>query len=396
MSHSVFTTLAPICVYPSTHLDRRVSVSTCICDRKSHFDGLCIVAIRLASVLCVLLLFSGSGPAESIQGTVFNRSKREPEPGQQVVILTTAGELARTTTNDSGFFRFERGTGPNSQPLAVVKVVYEGVEYFQTITSGHDVNVPVYEASRQVAGIIGYLSILQFQVKRELLQVTELHALNNSSNPPLTQVNPDSLVLSTPDGAQLTQAIVADPDGGTLKVPIVPAQEHGKYKIDFPLKPGITKYAITYEVPYHDELIFRRQSQYATKRIGIIVPASMHFRSLGTNTFHSVKDRPGTQELVLDGLSANEKYSFELSGEGELAQSLQPSSPAESSRANLISQVEALASAPWPVSPTQPNGAPSAPPHTISLTQVVVLGAGICAFAGIFIWRMMRRSVSQV
>jgi hypothetical protein len=371
-------------------------VSTCIPGNNYPLDASRTEAIHFSSFLFVLLLLSGSVSAKSIQGTVLNRSQGRPDTGQQVVILTTAGELARTTTDDNGFFRFERGADLNPQPLAVAKVVYEGVEYFQAIVSGHDINMSVYDSSGQVAGISGYLSILQFQVKRKLLQVTELHALSNSSNPPRTQVNPDNLTLDMPDGAQLRQVIVADLDGGTRKVPIVPAREHGKYNIDFPLKPGMTKYAITYEVPYHDELIFRRQSQYATKRIGIIVPASMHFLSLGTTKFHSVKDRPGTQELVLDGLAASEKYSFKLSGEGELAQSLQPSSPAESSWMNLLSEVEALASAPWPLGPSQIKRAPSDRSHAISLIQSVEISAAICALVGIFMWQLMRRRMLRV
>jgi hypothetical protein len=112
------------------------------------------------------------------------------------------------------------------------------------------------------------------------------HVFNNASNPPFTRLSSDNFILSVPDGAQMEAATVSAPDGGTTKLALFPIPgQSGKYRIDFPMKPGLTKYAINYQVPYDGKLVFNRRAQYPMKQIGIILPASMHFRRLAGNCF---------------------------------------------------------------------------------------------------------------
>jgi len=353
--------------------------------------------MSLPRSLLLFFFLSLASSAQTIQGNVLNSTTGKPEPGHQVILFTAQGERARTTTNENGAFQIELPEKSDPHSTAVLQVVHNGVEYFQAVESGKSTNVRVYEASSQASAIRGYLSILQFQAKGKMLQVTELHALNNTSNPPITRVSPDNLVLAVADGTQVEPAIVSGPDGGTLKLPLVriPGQK-ARYRIDFPLKPGVTKYAISYEVPYEGKLVFRRQAQYPTKRLGVIVPESIRFRSLGPKPFHAVEDQPGTHEQVLDGLDANEAFAFELSGVGELARSLRPLSPGQPTRSTQVrTEVQTLMSAQWPHSGPSGTTASPARARTDVVARQVIVGVGVLVLAGMLIWGMRLRRATR-
>jgi hypothetical protein len=342
----------------------------------------------------LFLLLPLAGSAQTIQGNVQNGTTGKPEPGHQVILFTSLGEQARATTNENGAFQINLRANLAPHSLAILKVIHDGVDYFQTVASGKVTNVRVYDSSNQVSGISGYLSILQFQVKEKLLQVTELHAFSNASSPPVTRSGSDNLVITIPEGAQVDLATVSAPDGGTSKLPLVSIPGRGgKYGIDFPMKPGLTKYAIRYEVPYAGELMFRRQTQYPMKRIGVIVPESMRFRSLSAKLFHGVVDQPGTHEQVLDGLKANEAFAFELSGTGVLANSFRPLRPGETSSAR---GTKTLMSAPGPRGESLGRSASSSRARSGVLGYPAILAMGILVLGGALLLVIMQKRVPRV
>jgi hypothetical protein len=315
-----------------------------------------------------------------------NGTTGKPEPGSPVILFTASGEQGRATTDENGAFQIVPSKKLDPLSPAILQVTHDGIEYFQSVRPGQRTNVKVYEVSSQVSGITGYLSVLQFQVKGKLLQVTELHAFNNGSSPPLTRSSPDNFEFSIPEGARVQPATISAPDGGTLKLPLVPIPgQNGNYRIDFPMKPGLTKYAISYEVPYSGELVFRRRAQYPLKQIGIFVPDSMHFRSLGAKAFHAVVDQPGMQEQVLDGLKTNEPFAFELSGSGGLAHSFRPLSP------GTPPTKPKLLSPPWPQSGSSETTASPAHARTGLIGRQVILAMGILVLAGLWLWRLISK-----
>jgi hypothetical protein len=348
-------------------------------------------ARRLAPVL--FLFGSLACAAQTIEGTVLNGTTGRPEPRHEVILYTASGEQARTTTDEAGTFRIEPAANQSSSSLAILKVIHDRVEYFERVAPGRRANVKVYDASSQVTGISCYLSMLQFQVKDRMLQVTELHALNNASSPPISRVSADNLVLSIPEGAVVQPAIVSGPDGGTVKVPLTPVRgKHGQYSVDFPLKPGLTKYAITYQVSYKDKFLFWRRSQYPVRRVGVVIPESMRFRALEPDVFHLVVDQPGTQEQVLDGLSTNELLAFELSGIGQLSQSFRSLNPGRSSEIGVQAEAARMMAASWPLSGSSAKPLSTSHVHTNSSTVWLTLGTVILAVAGILLWVMLHKS----
>jgi hypothetical protein len=282
----------------------------------------------MRSSFAILLLLPIICPAQTFQGRVTNGSTGNPQPSGQVILFTPAGEQGRATTNDSGDFRIDLPSKPAQISSAVLQVTQDGVDYFQTVRAGEFANLKVYQAAGKVNAIDDQFCILQFQSSGKRLQVTELHALNNRSDPPITRVNTGNFVLSIPAGAQIETATVSSPDGGTSKVLIIPVSEApNQYRIDFPIKPGLTKYAIRYELDYDSRaFVFRRLTQYPMDRVGVMVPKSMRFQSRSPHTFHPATNAGNTQEqqFELDKLEASATFGFTLSGTGQLARSFRP------------------------------------------------------------------------
>jgi hypothetical protein len=341
--------------------------------------------------LAILMLLAIACSAQTFQGRVMNGSTGNPQPGSQVILFTSSGDHGRAITNDNGEFRIVPKMELGWHASAVLQVTQGGVDYFQPAIQGQFTTFEVYQSANRVNLISSQLSILQFQSVGKRLQVTELHALNNLSTPPITQVDPNNFVLSIPFGAQIEAAIVSSPDGGTSKVPLTRvAGSTVQYRIEFPIKPGLTKYAVRYELPYDArEFVFRRQTQYPMNRIGVMIPKSMRFRSLSPHSFHPVADSQGAQEqqFELDKLASNTAIAFSLSGTGELAHSFRPLPPGARSAPTLLApQTSAVSQAAFPA-----NRLP-APRHSPVAGYERAIAVGILLSAGALVCFFMLRA----
>jgi hypothetical protein len=339
--------------------------------------------MNVSSILLMLLTVECS--AQTFQGRVINGSTGNPQPSSQVILLTSSGEQGRALTNDSGEFRIVPKVKLGQHASAVLQVTQGGVDYFQPVVQGQLATFKVYQSANTVSLISDRLSILQFQSIGERLQVTELHALDNLSNPPITQVDPNNFILSIPPGAQIEAAIVSSPDGGTSKVALTQvAGSTVQYRIEFPIKPGLTRYAIRYEFPYDTgEFVFRRQTQYPMNRVGVMIPNSMRFRSRSRLSFHPVADSKGLQEqqFELDKLAPNTTIAFSLSGAGELAHSFRPLQPGERPALKLPApQASAVSRTAFPA-----NSFP-APRHSYVAVYERSLALGILLSAAVLVW----------
>lgn len=289
--------------------------------------------LRLHFLFIALLLTPPALVGQTIRGNVQNGTTGEAEAAHEVVLVSVAGEQARTVTDAKGDFELASAKPLDLRSPMVLEVVHDGVQYFKTVVLGKRNEVQVYAASRRVESITDYLSMLQFQAENGKLWVTELHALRNTSNPPITKLGSSNLILQLPEGSEVQPATVSGPDGARVAVTLAPVpQQKNRYSIDFPLKPGLTKYAVSYDVPYHGKISFDRKAQYPMARLGIIIPATMRFRSLGAKVFIRTTQHSGVQQEALENIKANESFGFELAGRGELDQFLQPLHPGERSR----------------------------------------------------------------
>ncbi|MGC2694621.1 MAG: hypothetical protein WA738_02415, partial [Candidatus Angelobacter sp.] len=280
----------------------------------------CLILRKAARIgLLFTLACGGSAWADSIASYVHNETTGRPSVGDRVVLLLSAHGLEQesdTTTDDKGSF-----TLPVRLPGAqyVIRVVHGNVNYDLPWSHGTVPQIKVCDAVPSASGLTGYATLVKVESDGKNYTVTELHAIDNESKPPRTQAGPSNLEIYLPPKAEIVSAMAAGPQGPAVGIAPVPnGKEPGRYAIGFPLRPGMTRYAIRYRVTLSDRLVFHLRLNYPTKQVSVVIPKSMRFTALDKRGFHRIIDRDGVQVEVLNEAKAGRLPAFSVYGSGRL------------------------------------------------------------------------------
>ena len=205
----------------------------------------------------------------------------------------------------------------------IVRVLHQGVNYDQTVASGAALDVNVFEAAPKVKEMVEPIVFLQMQSDGKSFQVTELHAVDNTSSPPRTQANPRNFETFLPPNAELDSVMVKGPGGIATRItPVLAPGEAGHYTINFPLRPGETQFAVRYHLPAQEKITFHPKLVYPTTNLGIMYPSSMKFSSFDQGKF-TPQSANGMLGQTISNLKAGEMPAFEISGVGVLPRAAQ-------------------------------------------------------------------------
>jgi hypothetical protein len=142
----------------------------------------------LLPALALMFCFSRAAlGANAISGSVRNQSRGEPAGGDDVVLVRLDGEMqeeSRAKTDAQGAFTLNVQS-PDKPYL--VRLIHQGVGYDQQATVGQSLSIEVFDAAPEVRGIAGTIEILRTGTKGKLLHISDMIAIKNASNPPLTQ-----------------------------------------------------------------------------------------------------------------------------------------------------------------------------------------------------------------
>jgi hypothetical protein len=198
------------------------------------------------------LLFAASARAGQLHGTVKNGTTGKAAPGVEVVLIQLQGGMqpvANSKTDAQGQFSFDNPS-LGAQPM-LVRAVYKGINFHQPVPPGRsDVEVSIFEPSKDPKTISVASRIVFFQPSGENLTVGEEYSIQNNSQPPQAYFRPDgNFEFVIPDNAKLQQVAASGPTG----MPVVQApidKSKGKYAIAYALRPGQNIVRYSYEVPY--------------------------------------------------------------------------------------------------------------------------------------------------
>jgi hypothetical protein len=351
---------------------------------------------RLRGMLPVLALFACFSTVaqrtNNITGSAHNQSRGQPAIGDQVILVRLdrgMQEEAHAKTGAQGAF-----TLPVQYPAKtyLVRVVHQGVAYDQRASAGDALSVQVFDAAPRVRGIIGSIEILRTGTNANLLHVSDLYEIKNESSPPLTQASGRTFEVYLPANAKMDSVLAAGPEkiGVLISAAVVPG-EPGHYTVSFPLRPGATKFAFNYDLPYDGHAVFQTRRQYPLKQLAVMIPPSMKFSS-GSPAFDILATGNSRYQVrAANQLKAGEGPGFELSGSGELpplrdqdkpqAQSLSPAVPNPIGAAQVHAALPSLASIDSPSKQLQP------PSQSLVLGGVTSVLLAACA---LLVWRERR------
>jgi len=277
-------------------------------------------------VLAALLALSALSTATNLKGTVKNGTTGKPAAGDDVVLLDMSqgmNEAGRTKADAQGHFSFnyaETG-GPH-----MVRVLHQGVNYFPQggmIPPGTSTaEVTVYDAAAKVQGIGLTVDMLRAQSEGSKLQVTELWAVKNTSDPPRTQMSDNAFEIMLPPEAQVDSSMASGPGGQPVNSAAVPQAEKGKYAFIFPVRPGETRFQVSYHLPYSGTIKFAPRPLYAADHVVIMLPKSMQFAGAAGYQTMTGGD-PDANIQVITNVKPGQDLSFNLSGTGTIQEGQQ-------------------------------------------------------------------------
>jgi hypothetical protein len=280
---------------------------------------------RVAGIAALFVAISGFAFAESITGTVVNKTTNKPAAGDDVVLIQLAQgmqEAARTKTDSHGRFTLEV---PNAG-MHLVRVTHDKAAYFRPAPPGtQSVEVEVYNAAVKVAGVTGEADVMRLQTDAsgQKLNVVENFFIKNDSNPPRTQFSPRSFEFYLPAGAIVEGSAALGPGSMPVKASPVPLGDPNHYAFIFPIRPGETRFQITYSLPYSGTLKFAPRVTMPTDTVAIMMPKSMTFAGGSSTSYSPVTEETTAQTYVARNVTPSQALDFTLSGSGQLPRDTQ-------------------------------------------------------------------------
>jgi hypothetical protein len=362
--------------------------------------------VSFLNLLALGLLSAFSAAAVSgdvISGSAHNQSRRSAAIGDEVILVRLdqtpdrgMQQEAHARTDAHGAFTFH--VQYSDRPY-LVRVIHEGVTYDGKASVGDQLSIPVFDSAPLVSSINGSIEILRVGTRgngENLLHVSDMYEIRNESRPPMTQSGARTFDVYLPTKARIDSVLAAGPGTGSEKIGVmisaVPVVgEPGHYTVSFPLRPGATKFAFNYDLPYQGHAVFQTRREYGFQQFAVMIPPSMKFSS-STSAFQELAT--GDKEYKVRAaiqVKAGRGPEFEVSGDGALP--------------SLQAETHAQQQSPIPGNSTLSGSASTLPPlsarsdsqletaSSSSLSQWLLLTGGVLIACAVMVLRVRKKRV---
>src|ERR1700722_3774419 len=389
-----------------------------------------MVLIGVGVALSAASASSSAGATEAtnrISGVVRNGSRGTVAANDEVVLVRLAAsdsnqaagkfqlthdahEEARTHSDGRGLFTF---TLPmrRSDESYLLRIVHEGVSYDRPVAAGDFISADVFDSAKKVSGIAGTVEVIRIGSHGKFLHVSDMIEIRNGSDPPVTLSGERTFEVYLPLHAKISSVLAAAPRTGLENIgemisAAVLRDEPGHYAVRFPLRPGSTKFAFNYDVPYQDGVKFVSRRKYPVRQLAVMIPPSMKFTSLSSSSFTSSSAAfqvlsTGNNRYLVEGANqvpAGVGPEFEISPEQVSSAQASPKLPAEFELVPLAHDLQStptLGAASVPAGPSSsPSPFSSLPPSLRRLwLRRWVMASVVLMLGGVygFIFRRKRR-----
>jgi hypothetical protein len=270
---------------------------------------------------CVLLtcLPVAAQTTSEISGTVHNQTSGQAAAGDEATLMRVDSEMHaedRATTDAHGSFSLHV---QHPGKLYLVRVIHQGVTYDHPATAGDTLSIAVFDVATRVPGVSASIEILRVGTEHNLLHVSDMYEVINESSPARTQAGERTFEVCLPAKAKINSVLAADSANraGAISAEPVPGKP-GHYAVNFPLRPGRTKFAFNYDVPYNASAQISTWHAYRLEQLAVMIAPSMAFSSRST-AFELLETGSARYRVeVANRLDAGAGPRFEVSGFGAL------------------------------------------------------------------------------
>jgi hypothetical protein len=268
-----------------------------------------------------MVLCAATALAATITGTVTDRTTGKPSPGDTIAVINTAqgmDEITKVTSDAQG--RFSASAPDGGQIL--LHVTHKGADYFKSVPpASTSVDVDVYDAATKVDGISGEALVLRAETdpSGKTLNIAENFFVQNTSAPPRTQYGANTFDFFLPKGAAISQTLASAPGGLPTNTPVKTVDAaSGHYAFTFPVRPGETRFQVSYTLPYNGKQPFALKLSVPTGDVAVMLPKSMQFQP--TSTFQPINPDVNAQSFDDHEPAVAQPVEFTVLGTGQLPQ----------------------------------------------------------------------------
>ena len=274
--------------------------------RRLRFLRTMASATVFASLLVVPFVLPGTANAGTLKGFAKNGTSGKPAAGVEIILIQLQGGMqpvANTKTDAQGHFTFDN-PGIGTAPM-LVRAVYNGINFHEPVPPNKtDVEVDVFEPSKDPKTITIPSRVVFFQPNGATLIVGEEYSIQNSSAPPQAYFRADgNFEFALPPQAKLEQVAAAGPAGmPVVQAPIEKKDNH--YAIAYAFRPGSSTVRYSYEIPYpNNSATVNVPTSYLTGRLLVVAPPTMQIsggelqlggQDQGMNIYGRENVAPGT------------------------------------------------------------------------------------------------------
>ena len=200
-------------------------------------------------------------------------------------------------------------------------MTHDKANYFRPAPPGtQSVEVEVFNAAAKVKGVSSEADVMRLQTDEsgKALRIVENFFVKNESNPPLTQFSDRPFEFYLPEGAVVEGSAALAPGGMPVQASPVPLGDPNHYAFIFPIRPGETRFQITYRLPYSGSLKFAPRVMMPTDTIAIMMPKSMTFKPGPSAPYTPVTEETTAQTYVARNVQPSQALDFTVSGTGQM------------------------------------------------------------------------------
>ena len=254
----------------------------------------------------------------AVNGVVVNRTTGKPQAGATVVLnkFGQAGmePVGQVKTDAQGKFSFDQEL---TQGPHLIRTGWDGLTYNHMLTPGSatsNLTLDVYNSSKQPGGAKVSKHMILFEPAGGQVVVNETYLFENNGVTTWNDPDKGTLHFYLPAGANGKVEINATaPEGMAISAPVTKTSLPDIYKVDFPVKPGETRFDLTYSAPYQDGSVYAGKIVTTDDNTYLIAPNGV---TLKADNLTDLGQEPRTQAHIF-GLKGN-TYNIQLTG-GEVA-----------------------------------------------------------------------------
>lgn len=265
-----------------------------------------------------LLLFAALPLMAGVDGVVINGTTGKPQAAATVSIYKfgDAGmESMETVKSDAeGKFAFRYSAPPGGPHL--IQAAFEGVTYNKMLTPGSPTNgvqVEVFNAlPKPGEAKVSQHMILLEPVDGKLIVSENVVYQNTGKTTYNDPVGAFRFYMPKETNGKV-KVMCAAPNGMPIEKTASPTKVENVYSVDFPIKPGETRFQLTYEMPLPEPAVFAGRILHKEGQTRLVTPKGV---SLKSDLIQELGREPSTQAAIYN--VKGDDFKVQIEGTGSL------------------------------------------------------------------------------